>query len=66
MQVRFFRTVSGPHGTWSAGQTADLPRAFAYSLIEAGAAEQVGEDPEAATVDGAETATGAPQRRRRG
>lgn len=42
MLVTLLTTLAGPAGVVMAGQTADLPEAQAYDLIEAGVATQPG------------------------
>ena len=72
MRVRMKTIMAGPNISASLGQIIDIPRPFAYDLIESGAAEQVDDDPvtrvalETATIDPPEAAVILPVRNRKG
>ena len=54
MRIRFLKTVAGPNGAFTAGQSADIDPAAAYSIIEGGGAEQI-DDVERAVMPSVET-----------
>lgn len=64
MRIRMKTRMAGPEGIAHPGQVIERERAAAYSLIEAGCAEQVGEAPETARAGMPETAATRPARRR--
>lgn len=64
MRIRMKTRIAGPDGAAEPNAVLDLDKARAYDLIERGYAEQLGDEVERAVLPVAETAVGAPNRRR--
>lgn len=66
MRVRMKSIIAGPNINASPGDIIDVAQAFAYALIESGAAEQIDDDPprKAAAIVQPETAAMPPAKPR--